>query len=67
MIKKQKGRGRPPLPDERRKGKRIEIRADPGERDAYEAAADAAGIDLSEWIRTRLNRAAKHETRADKP
>jgi hypothetical protein len=39
----------------------IQFSVDPAERDSYEAAAQAAGMSRSEWIRTRLNAAAGRE------
>jgi uncharacterized protein (DUF1778 family) len=59
----EKKRGRPPLPENRRKGERIEFRAEPEEREAYEAAAKAAGLERSEWVRDRLNAAARRESK----
>jgi len=63
MTTQAKRTGRPPLPPDRVKGGRIEIRVDRSEQDAYEAAAKAAGLDRSEWMRLRLNAAAKRELR----
>lgn len=39
----------------------IQFSVDPSERDSYEAAANAAGMSRSEWIRSRLNAAAGRE------
>ena len=55
--------GRPPLPPDRVKGGRIEIRVDRSEAEIYDEAAKLAALDRSEWIRTRLNHAAKRELR----
>jgi uncharacterized protein (DUF1778 family) len=63
MTKQPSKRGRPPLPDDRVKGGRIEIRVDRSEQEAYEAAAKAADLERSEWMRLRLNAAAKRELR----
>ena len=41
------------------KAKFLTIRASDAERHAYRQAAERAGKPLSEWIRERLNRAAK--------
>lgn len=50
--------GRPKLPeDEARKG--YPIRLSKKERNAYQAAADAEGIELADWIRKTLTDAAK--------
>ncbi len=45
---------------------RLEIRLDPGEKAAYVAAAQAAGLPLSDWIRAMLNAAIKRQLRARK-
>jgi uncharacterized protein (DUF1778 family) len=50
--------GRPPKSGSKPMGERLEIRLLPGEKDAYEAAADAARMDRSEWVRATLNAAA---------
>jgi uncharacterized protein (DUF1778 family) len=63
MTKEPRKRGRPPLPENRVKGGRIEIRVTEAEEDAYEAAARTAKLDRSEWMRDRLNAAAKRELR----
>jgi uncharacterized protein (DUF1778 family) len=39
----------------------IEIRVEKSEKDTFRAAADAAGLPLSGWIRQRLRRDAKKE------
>lgn len=43
---------------------RLEVRIEPDERDAYDRAAEAAGMERSDWIRATLNAEAK---RALKP
>lgn len=39
----------------------MRFRLQPEEREAFEAAADLAGVPLSAWIRERLRRAARRE------
>jgi uncharacterized protein (DUF1778 family) len=39
----------------------IEMRVEQSEKDTFRAAADAAGLPLSGWIRQRLRRDAKKE------
>jgi uncharacterized protein (DUF1778 family) len=39
----------------------IEMRVEKSEKDTFRAAADAAGLPLSGWIRQRLRRDAKKE------
>ena len=55
--------GRPPMHGETQSA-RLYLRAMSEEKSAYEAAAEAAGISLSDWIRDRLNNAAQEELRA---
>jgi uncharacterized protein (DUF1778 family) len=51
--------GRPPKSGSETLSVRMIVRTTPGERAAYDQAADVAGLDLSEWIRAILNAAAK--------
>jgi hypothetical protein len=39
----------------------IKIRLDPEEKQAFEEAADLAGVSLSAWIRERLRKSARIE------
>ena len=57
--------GRPPKGDKTMAG-RLEIRVDPGEKEAYDEAARRAGMDRSDWIRATLNAAAKRVQREKK-
>jgi predicted HicB family RNase H-like nuclease len=54
-------RGRPKLDPEGSPSKYLTIRVAPGEFDAYGAAAKRAGTTLSDWVRERLNNAAKRK------
>lgn len=47
----------------RNDGKRhmLEVRLEPGEKEAFKSAADLAGIPLSAWVRERLRRVARKE------
>jgi hypothetical protein len=54
--------GRPPKGPNVR-GERVELRADSDEITAWDQAAKRAGIGRSDWIRARLNAAAKREAR----
>jgi hypothetical protein len=45
------------------KAERVELRADADEVLAWDQAAKKAGIGRSDWVRARLNAAAKRETR----
>jgi uncharacterized protein (DUF1778 family) len=53
--------GRPPKDPSGTKGERIEIRVAPAERQSIDAAATAAGLERSDWMRDRLLKAAKRE------
>ena len=55
------GPGRPPKPPDERLAARIDVRADGADRQAFERAAEKAGLKLSDWIRDRLRAAAKRE------
>ena len=55
--------GRPPKSGDKPMGERLEIRLETGEKAAYDAAAQANGMDRSDWIRVTLNAAAKRMQR----
>ncbi len=57
--------GRPPLHPEQAKGEYIQLRLSPAERLEYEQAAKRADQTLSAWIRQRLSKAAKRESKRD--
>jgi uncharacterized protein (DUF1778 family) len=59
----KKRMGRPPKGGDKAMAGRLEIRVEPAEKAAYDRAADAAGMDRSDWIRLTLNTAAKHVLR----
>lgn len=42
---------------------RIDLRVRPDEKQAWFDAADAEGLDLSEWIRREMNKTAKRSLR----
>jgi len=50
--------GRPPKSGDKPMGERLEIRLEAGEKEVYDKAARAVGLDRSEWIRAVLNAAA---------
>jgi uncharacterized protein (DUF1778 family) len=52
--------GRPKLPKSEKKTQRVEIRLSTDERAAFEAAAEEAGLPLSEWLRDLALKAAQH-------
>jgi len=43
------------------KSENIKLRVHPEEKEAFQEAAEIAGIDLSTWIRERLRRSARVE------
>jgi hypothetical protein len=51
--------GRPPLPDDQRKGHMFRIRMTQAERDEIDRAADAQGESASEWARVLLLKTAR--------
>jgi predicted HicB family RNase H-like nuclease len=55
--------GRPPKGGDKAMAGRLEIRVDPAEKLAYDQAAEAAGMERSDWIRATLNAAAKRAVR----
>lgn len=59
--------GRPPLPPEQRLSVRYELLLRPEQRDRWAALAEAAGEDLSEWIRGAAEARAERAADAKKP
>jgi uncharacterized protein (DUF1778 family) len=55
----KKRMGRPPKYDGENLSERLDIRVTANERAAYDQAAEATGLDRSEWMRAILNKAAK--------
>ncbi len=53
--------GRPKKSADALKADYIEVRCEEAEKKAFKAAAEAAGLPLSGWIRERLRRAARKE------
>jgi antitoxin component of RelBE/YafQ-DinJ toxin-antitoxin module len=63
FVRTLSGMGRPPKSGDKAMAARLEIRVDPAEKAAYVAAARAAGMECSDWIRLTLNAAAKGKPR----
>lgn len=61
MTKTKRERGKARKSPEAAKTEYIEVRCELSEKDAFRAAADAAGLPLSGWIRERLRRVARKE------
>jgi predicted HicB family RNase H-like nuclease len=59
MREKKVKVGRPPLPKGEAKAIVLQSRVQPTEKAAYQKAAKAAGLDLSQWVREVLNRAVQ--------
>ena len=57
----KKKTGRPKKPADSVKAEYIEVRCEDSEKQAFRAAAEAAGLPLSGWIRERLRRIARKE------
>jgi len=53
--------GRPKKKLDAVKSSWLEVRCEESEREAFRAAAEAAGLGMSAWIRERLRRAARKE------
>lgn len=53
--------GRPKKSVDAIKAEYIEVRCEESEKQAFKAAAEAAGLPLSGWIRERLRRIARKE------
>jgi uncharacterized protein (DUF1778 family) len=66
MAKKKK-RGRPPKAKTERQTNRLMLTMTEDQREHYEQAAELNGQSLSEWIRSVCDRAAKRQTRDNKP
>lgn len=60
-METQRGPGRPPTSPAGTKAARIEVRAAPAEKEAFEQAAAKAGLSLSDWMREALLKAAKRQ------
>lgn len=59
-METKRTRGRPPKGEEPR-SERINMRTEPAEKERYEKAAERAGLSLTDWMKDRLERAAKRE------
>lgn len=59
-----KKRGRPPKEPDEAKSRYLQVRVNPDEKAEYEAAAALAGVPVSEWVRERLQLAARRALRA---
>jgi uncharacterized protein (DUF1778 family) len=57
--------GRPPTPEAEALSEIVPIRMTKAERAQCERAAELAGQKLSSWIRERLSKAAKRESKRD--
>jgi hypothetical protein len=58
---RQKRRGRLPKSSDKIKGIRLDMRLEVSEKQAFRAAAELAGLDLSAWVRERLRAVARKE------
>jgi predicted HicB family RNase H-like nuclease len=54
-------RGRPPKSPDRLRNDKLLVRLEPNEKEAFQDAADLAGVSLSSWVRERLRRMALKE------
>lgn len=60
-----KTRGRPPKPEGTTLPEVLQIRLTGDDKARWMAAAERSGVSLSEWIRDRLEKAAKRESKRD--
>jgi hypothetical protein len=58
---KTKKRGRPPGSTGKAKNDLLQLRVDELEKEAFQRAADLAGIGISAWARERLRQVCKRE------
>lgn len=56
-----KKRGRPPKEADRLRNDKLLVRLEPDEKEAFQSAANLAGISLSSWVRERLRQNAVRE------
>ena len=59
----RKSPGRPPKQEAERLAERIDIRITSAEKADFETASELAELSLSEWMRARLQTAARREIR----
>lgn len=62
-MDEKRGRGRPSKPPSNSKADILHLRIGQEERISYQQCAERSGLPLSEWVRDRLNRAAKREAK----
>jgi hypothetical protein len=58
---RRKRLGRPPKGSDKVKGIRFDMRLEVAEKEAFRAAAELAGLDMSAWVRERLRAVARKE------
>ena len=61
----KRGPGRPPLPPDQTKPGVFQIRLSDAERAEFKEAADRAKLPMAQWMRDRLSKAAKRESKRD--
>lgn len=59
-----KKRGRPPKEADRLRNESLLVRVEPNEKEAFQSAADLAGVSLSSWVRERLRQVAVRELKS---
>jgi hypothetical protein len=62
MVKRK--RGRPPKHEDRLHSESLIVRLETTEKEAFQDAAEIAGIPLSAWVRERLRQVAVRELQA---
>jgi hypothetical protein len=61
VIPMKSKRGRPPKAPDRLRDDKLLVRLESDEKEAFQSAADLAGVSLSSWVRERLRRVAVKE------
>jgi uncharacterized protein (DUF1778 family) len=56
-----KRKGRPPKAPGKTKAEYLQVRVKEAEKQAFQSAAELAGLDLSAWVRERLRMLARKE------
>jgi hypothetical protein len=59
----EKRMGRPPKPPDEQLSEIVPVRLTPAERQACEKASERAGMKPTAWMRDRLKKAAKRESK----
>lgn len=59
-----RSRGRPKKDEDKSRTGYLDVRLEPAEKQAFQAAAELAGLSMSSWVRERLRQMARKELEA---